>query len=510
MDSNTQPTVPEDSSDEKRRMRRVETLRHVLFSDFFDSSSLVRDGVAIDMSAGGLRIRTHFPQKIGQDLHIELKPKEGDTESSVVIFRGRVRHLSKLDNGAYIMGIRLHPKSASKALPPMITKKTVLDPSLSKRKKPGSSPRDVTVKIERSPPILEVSRDAVAPSSQRRKRWKNPITRWRLAVLLVALLLALLFLRGEEPPASADRMFGPSSQSEGVAPPAPEPEPPTPSRTGFVGTNALHSEWATTEPQPLALPESAAGLISLAQSASMRVASLSPGVLNEKSLDRVLFERAQHHPKASVLERFIAMLGHAEAAASDGEVGLALALLRKADRMDPGNIPEAWRDMLGESRSQIEASEHVAAGLGSMDELLELRPVDVASVASPEISIEVDTSRYLLTLLRHGEPLRSFPVGLGRDGSTPLGRFEIVNKITDPDWYNRGVVVPAASPDNLLGRRWMGMGVNRRPTPYGIHGTPLPKSIGQALSRGCVRMRPQDVETVFRLCPIGTPVFIHS
>ncbi len=510
MDSNTPPTVSGDSSDEKRRMRRVETLRHVLFSDFFDSSSLVRDGLAIDMSAGGLRIRTHFPQKIGQDLHIELKPKEGDTESSVVIFRGRVRHLSKLDNGAYTMGIRLHPKSASKALPPITTKKRALDPSLSKRKKPGAAPRKGTAEIKSSPSILKVSHEAVNPSGRRRERWKNPITRWRLAVLLIALLLALLFLRGEKPPASADRMFGPSVRSEGVAPPAPEPEPPTPSRTGIVGANTLHTEWAATESQPLTLPESAAGLISLAQAASMRVASLSPGALNEESLDRALFERAQRHPKASAVERFIATLGHAEAAASDGEVGLALALLRKADSMDPGNVPEAWRDMLGESRSQIEASEHVAAGLGSMDELLELHPVGVASVTPPAISIEVDTSRYLLTLLRHGEPLRSFPVGLGRDGSTPLGRFEIVNKITDPDWYNRGVVVPAASPDNLLGRRWMGMGVNRRPTPYGIHGTPLPKSIGQALSRGCVRMRPQDVETVFRLCPIGTPVHIHS
>jgi lipoprotein-anchoring transpeptidase ErfK/SrfK len=491
-------------------MRRVETLRHVLFSDFFDSSSLVRDGVAIDMSAGGLRIRTHYPQKIGQDLHIEIKPKEGDTESPVVMFRGRVRHISKLDNGAYTMGIRLHPKSASKALSPMRPKKTALDPNLSKRKKPNTAPRARTAEIESSPSILKVSREAVNPSGGRRERWKNPITRWRLAVLLIALLLALLFLRGEKPPASADRMFGPSIRSGGVAPPAPEPKPPTPSRSGIVGANTLHTEWAATESQPLILPESVAGLISLAQSASMRVASLNPGALNEESLDRALFERAQHHPKASAVERFIATLGHAEAAASDGEIGLALALLRKADSMDPAKVPEAWRDMLGDSRSQIEASQRVAAGLGSMDEVLELRPVGVASVTPPAISIEVDTSRYLLTLLRHGEPLRSFPVGLGRDGSTPLGRFEIVNKITDPDWYNRGVVVPAGSPDNLLGRRWMGMGVNRRPTPYGIHGTPLPKSIGQALSRGCVRMRPKDVEAVFRLCPIGTPVYIHS
>jgi lipoprotein-anchoring transpeptidase ErfK/SrfK len=44
---------------------------------------------------------------------------------------------------------------------------------------------------------------------------------------------------------------------------------------------------------------------------------------------------------------------------------------------------------------------------------------------------------------------------------------------------------------------------------YGIHGTDEPLSIGQSASHGCVRLRNEDVETLFRVVPIGTVVYIY-
>lgn len=44
---------------------------------------------------------------------------------------------------------------------------------------------------------------------------------------------------------------------------------------------------------------------------------------------------------------------------------------------------------------------------------------------------------------------------------------------------------------------------------YGIHGTDVPSSIGSAASHGCVRVRNEDIETLYRIVPVGTPVYIY-
>ncbi len=44
---------------------------------------------------------------------------------------------------------------------------------------------------------------------------------------------------------------------------------------------------------------------------------------------------------------------------------------------------------------------------------------------------------------------------------------------------------------------------------YALHGTDVPTSIGQSVSHGCVRLRNEDIETLFRLVTVGTPVYIY-
>ena len=44
---------------------------------------------------------------------------------------------------------------------------------------------------------------------------------------------------------------------------------------------------------------------------------------------------------------------------------------------------------------------------------------------------------------------------------------------------------------------------------YALHGTNQPTSVGRAVSHGCVRLRNEDIETLFQLVPVGTPVFIY-
>ena len=61
-------------------------------------------------------------------------------------------------------------------------------------------------------------------------------------------------------------------------------------------------------------------------------------------------------------------------------------------------------------------------------------------------------------------------------------------------------------------RRYVGtLGSNRLylGDGYGIHGTDVPTSIGRAASHGCVRLRNEDAELLYRIVPIGTPVYIY-
>jgi lipoprotein-anchoring transpeptidase ErfK/SrfK len=115
---------------------------------------------------------------------------------------------------------------------------------------------------------------------------------------------------------------------------------------------------------------------------------------------------------------------------------------------------------------------------------------------------------FRLYYLFGGGYVEDFPVGLGRDGTTPEGEFVIEELIKNPDWHHEGQVIPYGDPRNILGSRWMAF----RDTPehhgFGIHGTTDPSSIGKEASSGCVRMLKADVERLFEWTPRGTEVSI--
>lgn len=44
---------------------------------------------------------------------------------------------------------------------------------------------------------------------------------------------------------------------------------------------------------------------------------------------------------------------------------------------------------------------------------------------------------------------------------------------------------------------------------YALHGTNAPTTIGRSVSHGCVRLRNEDIETLYRMIPVGTTVYIY-
>lgn len=121
-------------------------------------------------------------------------------------------------------------------------------------------------------------------------------------------------------------------------------------------------------------------------------------------------------------------------------------------------------------------------------------------------AIVVDKSQSTLTLLQNDEVIKIYTVSTGKNNSTPVGAFTIKDKLIDPVWYNQGAIVPADSPENVLGTRWLGL---TTPNPgYGIHGTIEPESIGYQRTEGCVRMYNTEVEELFSIVPTKTEVTI--
>ena len=58
--------------------------------------------------------------------------------------------------------------------------------------------------------------------------------------------------------------------------------------------------------------------------------------------------------------------------------------------------------------------------------------------------------------------------------------------------------------EGVLGTHRLNMG-----NGYALHGTNQPKSVGRAVSHGCVRLRNEDIAKLYAMVPVGTPVYIY-
>ena len=71
----------------------------------------------------------------------------------------------------------------------------------------------------------------------------------------------------------------------------------------------------------------------------------------------------------------------------------------------------------------------------------------------------------------------------------------------------KGIDLPAVvppGPDNPLGKFAMRLGYGNK--DYLIHGTNKEFGVGLRVSAGCIRLRPDDIEMLFGLVPVGTRV----
>ncbi|HEV2858945.1 MAG TPA: L,D-transpeptidase/peptidoglycan binding protein [Solirubrobacterales bacterium] len=128
--------------------------------------------------------------------------------------------------------------------------------------------------------------------------------------------------------------------------------------------------------------------------------------------------------------------------------------------------------------------------------------------------LTLDRATFTLRLWQHLKLTKEYTVAVGMEGlETPEGLYEIQEKEENPVWHVpmsdwagslAGQTIPPG-PSNPIKARWMAIYEGA-----GIHGTEETYSLGSAASHGCVRMAIPDVEELYDLVEVGTPIYIGN
>ena len=127
----------------------------------------------------------------------------------------------------------------------------------------------------------------------------------------------------------------------------------------------------------------------------------------------------------------------------------------------------------------------------------------------------INLPQRMLFHFRDGELVGHYPIGAGRpDWPTRTGDFTVTNLQVNKAWFvpksiqeemrreGKAVVTQIRpGPDNPLGKHWIGLSM----VGYGIHSTIAPASVFHFQSHGCIRMHPEQIESLFGRITIGTP-----
>ncbi len=136
----------------------------------------------------------------------------------------------------------------------------------------------------------------------------------------------------------------------------------------------------------------------------------------------------------------------------------------------------------------------------------------IPSITHEGIVVNLDASR--LYYFKAPGQVETYPVASGKEGwETPVAATKVVEKRLHPTWTipedirAEDPTLPESvppGPGNPLGDYALALGLSG----IMIHGTTTPSSIGKHASHGCIRMYPEDIESLFKAVKKGTPVLL--
>ncbi len=126
-------------------------------------------------------------------------------------------------------------------------------------------------------------------------------------------------------------------------------------------------------------------------------------------------------------------------------------------------------------------------------------PASSASLRPTIASIVIHRGARTLELSRDGKVALRTRVAVGKRGAeTPLGLFYVTSRFTPRNTFLGSYALETSAYSKLS--EWPGGGI------VGIHGTPRPDLLGQAVSHGCIRVSNAAALELKRLAPTGTPI----
>ena len=190
----------------------------------------------------------------------------------------------------------------------------------------------------------------------------------------------------------------------------------------------------------------------------------------------------------------------AEALLGDVDVQLVLSPRPMPEKVEytiqPGDSINALAKKFGTTVEVVQKGNRVTSSV--------IRPGDRLRIFTGKFSIQVSKKDNTLVLLANDRFFKRYAVGTGEYGKTPVGSFTIRDRVPQPTWWKDGKAIPYGDTNNVLGTHWLALDV----PGYGIHGTWQPDTIGKQASAGCIRLVNAEIEELFTLVPVGTPVTI--
>ena len=160
-------------------------------------------------------------------------------------------------------------------------------------------------------------------------------------------------------------------------------------------------------------------------------------------------------------------------------------------------------------KTGIKVDAYTLAAFNRISDPTKLRQKQLLKVPAQPIKTVVEKRSFLMAMYLGDVIFRLYWVGHGKDDGTPETTFKIGLKQERPDWHFDGRVIPYGHPENILGAYFVKF-EHASFQGYGAHGTPEPESVGTMASRGCLRMRDDDIRDFFRVVPRDTEVQVRA
>jgi hypothetical protein len=196
---------------------------------------------------------------------------------------------------------------------------------------------------------------------------------------------------------------------------------------------------------------------------------------------------------------------------------LSFEILRSHSILEDGQLYEVEPgDVLVKIARPFRVPPEFVMKINGIKRASSIRPRQELKLVQGPFDVLAELAEFELTVLHHGKFVRLFSIGIGtRENPTPTGLFKVGTKLEKPAYFptatdhlRRGSIppggIPSGDPDNPLGSRWIDIGLG-----YGIHGTNEPDTVGRESSRGCIRLRNEDVEEVYDMLTEGSRVLIR-